>query len=183
MDFASVFRLLISNFQKEKIDFALIGGFALHSAGLSRSTQDIDFLVDDDDRPRLKELMLNCGYKVLHESQDVSNYVGKLKELGRVDFLHAHRKYARKMLGRAKQVDILEGRYKVKVLLAEDLIGLKVQSSSNDPARYHQDMADIEYLLRANQNLNLNLVREYFMLFERSEELDTILKRIKDDNR
>jgi predicted nucleotidyltransferase len=181
MDFVAVFRLLIENFQKAKINFALIGGFALHTAGITRATEDIDFLVKKEDMPKVKKIMLSFGYELLHESEDVSNFVGKMLELGRVDFLHAHRKYAKAMLERAYEKKILNGEFKVKVIKIEDLIGLKVQSSSNDPRRYHQDMADIESLIRFNyKNLNIELIREYFALFEREKELMKILENIKD---
>ena len=45
MDFESVFAMLIERFQKEEIRFALMGGFAMHACGYSRSTEDIDMLV------------------------------------------------------------------------------------------------------------------------------------------
>lgn len=181
MDFEAVFKLLIDNFQKGKINFAIIGGFALHAAGYTRATKDIDFLVTKEDMPKVKEIMLSYGYELLHQSEDASNFLGKMAELGRVDFLHAHRKYTRAMLERAKNIDILNGKFKVKVITPEDLIGLKVQSSANDPDRYHQDMADIEVIMQTNfKNLNLDLVREYFELFDRTKELEQILEKLGD---
>ena len=99
--------------------------------------------------------------------------------LGCVDYLHAHREYSRKMLQRAKRHKILKT-LDVPVLIPEDIIGLKIQAIVSNPKRYSQDMADIEYLLKENLGrLNLDMVREYFELFERGEELDKILKRIK----
>jgi len=93
--------------------------------------------------------------------------------------LLAHRKYAVTMLKRAEEKEILEGKFKVNVLTVEDQIGLKVQSSSNDPERLHQDMADIELLIKNNyHDLDLNLLREYFSLFERKEEFEKIIVRI-----
>ena len=157
-----------------------MGGFALHVAGFTRTTQDIDFLVAKEDAPQVKELMLDLGYELLHESEDIANFLGKLKELGKVDFLLAHRSYAKEMLRRAQEQEIYKGLWKVKVIVPEDLIGLKVQSSSNDPSRYHLDMADIEYVLKANKGkLNLDLVREYFGLFHREQELEKILEKIE----
>jgi hypothetical protein len=180
MDFEAVFKLLLENFQKGKIDFALIGGFALTSAGYLRATEDIDFLVAKEDMTKVKNLMLSYGYELLHEDENVSNFLGKTRELGKVDFLHAHRKYARAMLERAQSKEILNGKFEVKVAIPEDLIGLKVQSSSNDPDRYHRDMADIESLIRANyKNLDVDLVKEYFELFDRSDELKQILGKLK----
>lgn len=179
MDFEGVFQLLLGSFEKAKIDAALIGGFALHSAGYTRMTNDIDFLIDKEDVPKVKVIMSSTGYELLHESEDVSNFVSRLSGLGRVDFLYAHRHYAKAMLKRAAKKDILGGRFKVKVIIPEDLIGLKVQSSSNDPARYHQDMADIEAAIRANRSkLNMELIKEYFDLFGRGDDLRKILEKL-----
>jgi len=102
-----------------------------------------------------------------------------MKELGKVDFLCAHRQYAKKKLERAQEHGILNSRFKVKVLLTEDIIGLKVQSMVNDQTRYHRDLADIETLMRINKDkLNMDWIKEYFSLFEKQAELQEILKRI-----
>ena len=96
----------------------------------------------------------------------MSNYLGTKIELGRVDFLHAHRSYTRAMLARAASKKILDGKFELRVLGPEDLIGLKVQSMANDPSRYNRDMSDIESLISENRaTLNMQLIREYFKLF------------------
>lgn len=180
MDFELVFRELLQKFDRQDIRFALIGGFALHVAGFTRATQDIDFIVDGDDINKVKEIMSKIGYELTHESSDFSNYWHPMGPLGCVDFLHAHRKYAREMLKRARKHEIL-GNVEVPVLLPEDVIGLKVQAVVNDPKRRPLDMADIEYLLREEgENLNLEVIREYFNLFDMGDKLEEILKRIKD---
>ncbi|MCX6353963.1 MAG: hypothetical protein NTZ78_03525 [Candidatus Aureabacteria bacterium] len=64
---------------------------------------------------------------------------------------------------------------------SEDLIGLKVQAFCNDPARYHQEMSDIEALLIQNRSMSdMRSVREYFKLFNREKDLDDIIRRIAD---
>jgi hypothetical protein len=181
MDFVSVFKFLIKSFEQQKIDFAVIGGVALFAAGITRATRDIDLLIVSKDKERIKDMMHKAGYELIHESDDVLNFYSDKIELGRVDFLLAHRKYSLAMLNRAEEQGILGGKFKIKVLKAEDQIGLKVQSSSNDPQRLHQDMADIEALIKINYaRLDLELLREYFVLFDREEELIEIIKRIKD---
>jgi len=181
MDFISTFKFLIEKFNRQNINFALIGGFALQFRGIARSTLDIDFLLLSKDAAKVKELMLKKGYALIHESEDVLNFISDKSDLGRVDFLLAHRKYATAMLSRAEDKEVFGGRFRVKVLRTEDLIGLKVQSSSNDPQRMLQDMADIESLIKNNYpGLDLNTLREYFGLFGRLEELDKILGKIKD---
>lgn len=183
MDFVSVFKFLLDEFKKNNLRFALIGGFAMHAAGYIRATQDIDFIVPKDDADKLKKIMRGFGYELVHESEDVANYVGRIEGLGQVDFLYANRQYANTMLERALEKDVLDGQFKIKVILPEDLIGLKVQSSSNDPNRYHQDMADIEAVMKINfKDLDLKLIKEYFDLFERGQEFEEIMKGIKSDD-
>ncbi len=43
MNFLSTFELVINEFKKHSIDFAVIGGLALHQFGVMRATNDIDF--------------------------------------------------------------------------------------------------------------------------------------------
>jgi len=180
MEFILVFRFLIESFHAEKIDFALIGGFALQAVGITRTTRDIDLLILSENSERIKHIMFEYGYELIHESEDVLNFCSEKKELGRVDFLLAHRKYALAMLKRAEEKEVLGGKFKIKVLKIEDQIGLKVQSLSNDSRRLHQDMADIELLLRSNYSrLDVTLLREYFRLFDKEKELDNIIKDIE----
>lgn len=180
MNFEAIFELLLKSFKKENITFALIGGFALAASGYYRATQDIDFLITKEDLGKIKKIMSSYGYDLIHESEDVANFLGKMEGLGKVDFLLAHRKYSKAMLVAAKDKEILNGKFKTKIIRPEDLIGLKVQSSSNDPSRYHQDIADIEALIQANYDrLDFKVIKEYFDLFDRGKELKEILKRVK----
>ena len=67
------------------------------------------------------------------------------------------------------------------MLHIEDQIGLKVQSSSNDPRRRLQDMADIQGLVKEHYaQLDMKLLKEYFGLFDRADELEKIVNDIKD---
>jgi len=153
----------------------------MQSAGVTRTTLDIDLIILSENAPIIKEIMLSHGYDLIHESEDILNFAGKKFELGRVDFLLAHRKYTLAMLKRAEEKAIFEGKLKIKVLKPEDIIGLKIQSSSNDPQRLQQDMADITALIKNNYSrLDTSLLKEYFSLFNRENELEIILKEIKD---
>jgi len=181
MNFPLVFRWLIYTFRREKIDFALIGGFGLQASGVVRTTRDIDFLISGEAVAKVKKLMTGHGYKLIHGSNDVSNYVGTKLDLGRVDFLHARRSYTCAMLERATVKKVLDGQFELKVLKPEDLIGLKVQAFCNDPTRYHQEMSDIEALLIQNRSMiDMRSVGEYFKLFNREKDLDDIVRRIVD---
>ena len=181
MDFDLVFKNILESFQKEKINFAIIGGFALQAVGMNnRVTQDIDMLVLIDDKDKVKKVMSSQGFELRHESKDVMNFFGIVPILGRVDFIIAHRQYARDMLKKAVDKEILNGKFKVKVITIEDQIGFKVQSSTNDKERHQKDLLDIEWLIKSNySNLNMDLVREYFKIFKRESELDGMINKIK----
>jgi hypothetical protein len=65
------------------------------------------------------------------------------------------------------------------VVDAADLIGLKVQASSNDPARRRMDLADVQRLLECAAGVDLDRVREYFRVFDREKELDALLAELR----
>jgi hypothetical protein len=83
------------------------------------------------------------------------------------------------MLNRAREMPVLDGEVTVKALLPEDLIGLKLQAIVNDPAnRYGVDAPDIQQLLKLHgSSMDMDLVRDYFRLFEKEDLLDEWLKR------
>ena len=179
MDFAGAFQAVLSRFQEESIEVALIGGLALGASGVARATLDMDLLIPKEEASHVRTIMRSLGYTLLHESAEVANYIHSEAAGGRVDFLYAHRPYARAMLSRAREMSIGGGQHRVKVLRVEDQIGLKVQSSSNDPTRYHQDMADIEALLRAHRDgVDRGLLKEYFELFERGKEFERLCQQV-----
>lgn len=182
MNFPKVLSLLLAEFAKRNIDFALIGGLAIHGLGISRTTRDVDGLVLLSKAEEIDQLMRGLGYEAVQRTNDIGTYVSKNWELGRVDFLFAHHRYATEMLQRAKPQRLFDGF--VKIVLPEDLIGLKVQSSSNDPARNHQDMSDIESLLkRHGRQLDWARIEDYFKIFHREMEYRDLARRFKDAER
>lgn len=174
MDFRSAFLKIGAALDREAIDFALIGGFAMAALKVPRATGDLDFLADGARADQIDSIMQGLGYAKLHRSNDAANFGSQDELLGRVDFLFARRAYTNAMLARAKSHDLFAG-VQIKVVQPEDLIGLKVQSSSNNPRRLRLDVADIARLMDAHPHLDLERVREYFRLFGREAELDDLL--------
>lgn len=167
MDFKATLTALIEVFERENIRYAVIGGFALGVLGVPRATVDLDFLIEKDDLEKISRIMKSHSYDCVYQSENVSQYVSPVKIFGEVDFLHAFRVISRKMLGRVKEVDIFEGKAKIKVLLPEDIIGLKVQSLANNPKRINKEYADIEALMDYHGvSLDWQSIEEYFSLFD-----------------
>ena len=176
MDFELVFKTLLEKFAQQKINHALIGGFALHTAGYQRATNDIDFLIAKEDASKAKQILLALGYEETNENEQFANFWHPMKPFGNVDFLFARSKYTENMLKRAVEQKFLNGQFKIKVVIPEDIIGLKIQASAHEKRR-QQDIADIQAILENNKSLDVNLIREYANLFNRTQEIEEMLKR------
>ncbi|MFN3551228.1 MAG: nucleotidyl transferase AbiEii/AbiGii toxin family protein [Endomicrobiia bacterium] len=178
MDFKTVLKLVIKNFKKENVRYALIGGFALGCLGISRTTVDLDFLVDKDDLPKIDKIMKDLGYKCRYKSENVSQYISPLKIFGEIDFLHAFRKISLRMLENTIEKPIFNGQLKIKILKPEDLIGLKIQAIVNDKERRNREFIDIEELMILYKgNLDWQLLEEYFSLFELKDKFKELKKK------
>jgi hypothetical protein len=182
MNFKEVLAILLQRFSDSGVAVALSGGLALSTMGLFRFTRDIDFLLPVDNAEVVDRIMVDLGYeKQDFSTSEIVSYRSPLKVLGQVDFLLAKRAYTKAMLQRAKVMPVLDGALTVRTLLPEDVIGLKVQAIANDPAnRYAIDAPDIQRLLRIHRaGLDMNLVREYFRVFDKEELLNGWLDQIE----
>jgi len=181
MNLKEVIKILIARFQKNDIDFVLTGGLALSTMGIFRFTKDIDFLVYDESKKIIHEIMTDLDYqKQEFSSEEIFSYWSPIKALGQVDYLFARRKYTKAMMRRAKKSSVFDGKYKLKTILPEDLIGLKVQAISNDPGnRFPVDAPDIQRILQIKiDEIDMELVRMYFELFGKEDLLDEWLDKI-----
>jgi hypothetical protein len=181
MNFKVVLKSLLTRFSEAGVEVALSGGLALSTMGVFRFTKDIDFVVLEKWVESVDRIMQDLGYqKQDFSTAEIVSYGSPLKVMGQVDFLVARRKYSRAMLQRAREMPVLGGELTVKVLLPEDLIGLKLQAIVNDPKnRYPVDAPDIQRLLRMHQSrMDMGLVRDYFHLFDKENLLDEWLKEI-----
>ena len=166
MDFKTVTSNLITALEKEHVSYALIGGFAVGLWGYHRATVDIDFLVNNNDMEKVRQIVEGQGYRCIHASENVTQFLSEDKNQGKLDFLHAFRPASLSMLERAAHKTIFDGEQTIPVILPEDLIGLKVQAINNDPSRTPMDMADIEALMNIfRTKLNWERIEGYFELF------------------
>ncbi|HAS54208.1 MAG: hypothetical protein A2X56_03505 [Nitrospirae bacterium GWC2_57_13] len=172
MDFKTVISSLVNDFDRRRIRYGLMGGFALGLWGVARATVDLDFLVRREDMAQITERMGGLGYECKFQSENVSQFVSPLKLFGEVDFLHAFRQASLEMLKRAEEKDIFNGELHIRVLMPEDLIGLKLQAIKNNPSRKEGDMADIKALASARKGkLDWPLIRSYADILEAGELL------------
>ncbi len=177
--FVNAIVLVLSAARRGRFRAALIGGFALPFHGVQRATGDVDFLVDATGADMLHDALLAAGARCLHRSADAANYGTGSSRLAPVDFIFARREKAREMLRRAKRRPLRSQGVRVPVVDAEALIGLKLQALANQPHRI-QDEADIQGLFAARAaHLNVEILREYYRMFDREADLHRLLKETK----
>jgi hypothetical protein len=178
VDFAVVLEALTHELDHLQVRYATIGGFALGILGAPRVTMDLDFLVHRDDLGKLHDALTNFGYKRVFHTENVSQYRHDDQFWGSVDFIHAFRTISLRMLERAKSYPAFGGKYSVKVVDPEDVIGLKVQAMSNDPSRRVFELSDIERLASLyGSKLDWTRIEEYYSVFDLAEEAKKLRER------
>lgn len=174
MNFETVIRQLAGALDASGIRYALIGGFAMALRGLQRSTVDLDFILMSEDMSKADQVLIGFGYERVFRSENVSHYESTDRDWGRIDILHAFRGPTLGMLDRAERLVVVPG-LDLPVVHIEDLIGLKVQASVNNPSRSTRDWADIRMMLEAaGENadpVDWELVSSYLELFELRDKL------------
>ena len=180
--FVTTIALVAETAARNDFRAALIGGFALPFAGVTRATSDVDFLVEGKGADAIDEALTAAGFDCKHRTQNVANYSAGSARFTSADFLFARRAATLAMLGRAKSLAIPGSpRRKVAVVDTEGIIGLKVQAIANNPRRRRQDEADILSLLRLHMDsLDLRLVRRYFRIFEMEADLERLIDEARE---
>ena len=168
MHFEVVIRRVVGAMETAGIHYALIGGFAMALRGVQRATMDLDFILMLEDMERADLILRDCGYERIFQSANVSHYASQDQNWGRIDILHAFRGPTLGMLKRAESIRVLDD-VSIRVVHVEDIVGLKVQASVNDPSRSTRDWADIRMILEAagEQKVTINwlLLADYLEIY------------------
>ena len=163
-------REALSMFARSGTEPALIGGLAVVAHRVVRATQDVDFLLEAEAADKVHDALLDLGYQCIYRSEDAANYVRVTEGL---DLLYAHRPLARRLLAQASERETPMGR--IRIISVEGLIGFKLQGFVNNATRT-RDLDDIRALLKLHRtSLDMDELREYFALFNRTELLDELL--------
>ena len=167
MKFKKVLQLLVNHFEQEKIDYALIGAFALKAYGYVRATQDVDFLVRNKHQHKIISYVESVGYETIYRSAGYSNHFHRLSKLGRIDFVYVKGQTAKNIFIKARRLLIL-GDLSLPVISPEHLIALKVFAMKNDPDRIFREMADIKHILSL-PGIDMEEIEKYFKKYGQLE--------------
>ena len=171
-------RYIMSENPHQLIEGMGIGGFAMGVSGVPRATIDLDFLIDKKKADRVEGILKKFGYECVYKTENVSQYVSVLKPFGEIDFIHAFRKISGEMLSRAGSIEILNGKIKLKVLIPEDIIGLKIQAMVNNPGRKDRELSDIEALMKCKgAEMDWVLIENYLSLVSLKKEFRKLKRK------
>ncbi len=174
MNFFEQLPRIVKSFDAGNVRYALIGGLAMALRGVQRATLDADFILLSEDLDRCDDILQGMGYRREFQSENVTHYLAEDHALGRIDLLHAFRPATLSMLKRADRLTLTPG-CEIPVVQTEDIIGLKVQASVNDPERKRGDWSDIFQLIghsaRSGMDLDWELVADYLDLFDLGNRL------------
>jgi hypothetical protein len=173
MKFKKIFQLLIDFFERERIDYALIGAFALKAYGYTRATQDVDFIARQKDQKKIIAHLESLGFETLYSSTGYSNHLHPLSGLGRIDFVYVKGDTAEIVFKEVVRI-LLFYNLSVPVARPEHIVALKVFAMKNDPNRALREMADIKELLRLPE-INLQEVQKYFEKYGQMERYYDII--------
>jgi len=146
MNFKNMLKLLIEFFEKEHIDYALIGAFALKAYGYTRATQDIDIVARRKDQNKIVAKLEAIGFETIYRAPGYSNHVHPISKAGRLDFVYVAGKTANTLFGAVRELLVLDD-IRVPVVCPEHLVALKLFAIKNNPQRLLRDLADIKFLL------------------------------------
>ncbi|HEX5715757.1 MAG TPA: hypothetical protein VF179_06335 [Thermoanaerobaculia bacterium] len=167
----------VSGFLEERgYRHAVIGGIALASYGLPRTTVDLDLVVESSAQDDLIRFLEARGYQTLNRSRGYSNHLHSDPDWGSLDFVYAGGETAEKLFAECQRKPG-PGGLEVPVPKPEHLAALKVLAMKNDPARTFQELADIRFLLTI-PGVDRHEIRDYFErqgLKDRYDELEKTL--------
>ncbi len=126
--------------------YAVIGGVALATLGFSRTTQDLDLILEQKAQDDLIRFLESQGYETLHHSRGYSTHLHSDPDRGRLDFVYVDSQTGEKLFAGCSPRQGPTG-IEVPVPRPEHLAALKIVAIKNDPTRTFQDMADIRSLL------------------------------------
>ena len=162
---------LTSWFDKENINYALIGGFALQAYGYVRSTRDIDFLILEKNQDLVISHLEQIGFKTLHLSSGYSNHLHPIDSL-RIDFVYVDELTGSKIFTETTST-ILFDDTPLRVVSARHLIALKLFAAKNDPDRILREFADIKELVK-NTHLSRQVLKDLLSTYGFEDWIDKV---------
>lgn len=162
MSLKSIFEALTEFFKRERMDYGIIGAFALYSYGYVRATRDIDFITRIEYKNKIIKYLESLGFETTFSSNAFSNHLHAIGSV-RVDIMYVEGTTANEIFTSTENRLILND-LELPVVSVEHLIAMKLFAIQNNPERKYKDFSDIKEILR-HTIYNKRVVREYFQKY------------------
>ena len=159
MSLKGIFEILSGFFQREKMEYGIIGAFALFSYGYTRATRDIDFITRVENRSKVTAYLESLGFETIFSSDAFSNHLHPIDSI-RVDIMYVEGATADTVLGSTEKRMVFHD-LELPVVSPEHLIAMKLFAIQNNPERKFKDLADIKEILH-HATYDKRIVKEYF---------------------
>ncbi len=175
MDAARLMTLLRPLLTESGAGWMLAGGFAMAAWGSTRTTVDLDLVVDESARAAVGARLADAGFATDFDCEGFTNLSHRDPDLGRLDIIWVEGSTRERLFLAAKT---LAGPDSEPCLVPapEHLVAMKLKAVKNQPMRVFRDGEDLRLLLSL-PGIDENAVRE---AFERTGLLE-LFHRLKPD--
>lgn len=144
-----VFAVVARGLPAAGVDFLMIGGHAVNHYGVTRATQDVDFMVAASDEEAVRRIMMEAGFTNV-DVRDTVMFFNRPGSPLRVDFLKAEQATMEKLLANAVSTSYA-GDVAVPVPQLTDLVAMKLFAlRSGGAGREEKDFPDVVHLVIEN---------------------------------
>lgn len=172
MALRDIFETVVDYFDKQHIDYAVIGAFALYGFGYVRATRDIDFVVRLEDQGKSTGFLEQLGFETTHISQAFSNHVHPIGAT-RVDIMYLEGSTGDEVFSKARK-RVLFNKKEYRVVAPEHLIAMKLFAAANNSDRRFRDLADVKEVVK-RVGLSKGTVRALFVKYGLEDLYDDVI--------
>jgi hypothetical protein len=162
MELKPIFEAIARFFEQEKMDYGIIGAYALFSYGYVRATRDIDFVTRKDNKRKVAKFLESLGFDTVFSSEAFSNFLHPVNSV-KVDMMYVEGDTADAIFG-ATEKRLVFKNLELPVVSPEHLIAMKLFAAQNNPERKFKDLSDVKEIL-LNTRCNRDTVRDYFIKY------------------
>ena len=166
------FKILTDFFNRDHLDYAVVGAHALYAYGYTRATRDVDFITRVEYQEKTIKYLESLGFETLHRSEGFSNHLHPIDSI-RIDLIYINGETADIIFGATQKKAVSEDS-ELSVVSPEHLVALKLFAVKNEPDRKYKEFADIKEILKLT-NVDKNSIRGYFKKYGLEEYCDEIV--------
>lgn len=179
MEHPTVFDHIAEASQKAGVRLILIGGFAVNAHGVARHTQDVDFLIDENEYSVFHDHFSSLGYQEIFRNNLFSRFENKASGVMPVDVLFLDDKTFKSIWDKGMEARMHGHVFRTPSL--NHLIALKLHAlKQGGERREWKDLDDIFKLVSENK-FGMKELHELCQKFGPSDAYEMILRKYKSD--